>query len=108
MKSLIQKLRNREVFRSAGLYVGIVWILIEGASIILPTFEAPDWVMQAIVIAAIIGFPIMLVLAWVFNITEHGIEIEEDVAGVELPAFKSRKMDFYCYRYIACGFGVIR
>ena len=94
MNSLIQKLRNREVFRTAGLYVGVVWILIECASIILPIFEAPDWLMQAIVLAAFVGLPITLILAWIFNITDHGVEIDHDSAEIELPDFKNRKMDF--------------
>jgi hypothetical protein len=31
---LLKELRRREVFRSAGLYVGVSWILIEGASVV--------------------------------------------------------------------------
>jgi hypothetical protein len=44
---LIRELRRREVFRTAGLYVGIAWILIEGASVLLDAFEAPDWILRA-------------------------------------------------------------
>ncbi|MGS2721295.1 tetratricopeptide repeat protein [Paraglaciecola aestuariivivens] len=94
MNSFIQKLRSRDVFRTAGLYVGIVWILIEAASIILPTFDAPDWVMQAIVITAVIGFPVTLVLSWVFNITEKGVELHDESTEEIIPYFKDRKLDF--------------
>jgi len=75
---LIKELRRREVFRSAGLYVGVSWILIEGASVILPAFEAPEWAMKAIIIAAVIGFPIMLVLAWIYDVSSAGIEVQPD------------------------------
>jgi hypothetical protein len=67
MNRFIRELRRREVLRTAGLYVGVTWILIEAASVLLPTFDAPDWVMRAVVIVAIVGFPVMLVLAWVYN-----------------------------------------
>jgi hypothetical protein len=81
MKKFIRELRRREVFRTAGLYVGISWILIEVASVILPTFDAPEWIMRAIILVAFVGFPVMLVLAWVYNITEHGIEVQADPTG---------------------------
>ena len=76
MNRFLKELRRREVFRTAGLYVGICWIVIEAASILLPTFEAPDWVLRGIIIAAFAGFPVMLVLAWFYDITDRGIEKE--------------------------------
>ena len=65
MRKFFKTLRRREVLRTAGLYVGLAWILIEAASVLLPTFDAPEWVLRAVVIAAIVGFPITIVLAWV-------------------------------------------
>ena len=52
MKGFIKELRRREVFRTAGLYVGVCWILIEAVSVMLPTFDAPDWMMRAVVIVS--------------------------------------------------------
>lgn len=94
MNRFIRELRRREVFRTAGLYVGVIWILIEAASVLLPTFDAPDWVMRAIVIVAIVGFPVMLVLTWIYNLTEHGIEVQADPTDTMIAPIGSRKMDF--------------
>jgi len=94
MPNLFQELRRREVFRTAGLYVGIAWIVIEGASVLLPAFEAPDWVMRAIIIVAIIGLPVAIVLAWVFDITDKGIEVQGDPTDTIVAPFGGRKMDF--------------
>ena len=33
---LIRELRRREVFRTAGLYIGIAWLTIEASSVLLP------------------------------------------------------------------------
>lgn len=93
MNRFIRELRRREVFRTAGLYVGVCWILIEAASVLLPTFDAPDWIMRAIVIATMVGFPIMLVLAWVYDFTERGIEVQADATGTTVLQKGSRKMD---------------
>lgn len=94
MNRFIKELRRREVFRSAGLYVGVSWILIEGASVVLPAFEAPDWAMRAIIIAAIVGFPIMLVLAWIYDVSSEGIEVQSDATDTIVVPFGGRHMDF--------------
>lgn len=94
MKRFIGELRRREVFRTAGLYVGVSWILIEVSSVLLPTFDAPDWIMRAIVIVTVVGFPVMLVLAWVYDLTEHGIRKQEVVDDAPVPELFGRKMDF--------------
>lgn len=94
MKKFIRELRRREVFRSAGLYVGICWIIVEGASIVLPTFNAPDWMLQALIIAVMIGFPVMLVLAWVYDVTDKGIVVQAEATDTVVIPFGDRKGDF--------------
>ncbi len=94
MNRFIRELRRREVFSTAGLYIGVSWILIEVGSVILPTFDAPDWAMRAIIIVAVVGFPVMLVLAWVYNLTDHGIEIQGDPTDTVVAPIGTRKMDF--------------
>ncbi len=96
MRGLIAELRRRAVFRTAGLYVGVVWIIIEGASVLLPAFEAPDSVLRWLIILAFVGFPVTIVLAWVFDITDHGIEFEKpaDAADTVVVALGRRRMDF--------------
>jgi tetratricopeptide (TPR) repeat protein len=94
MPNLIRELRRREVFRTTGLYVGVSWILIEGASVLLPAFEAPDWVLRALIIVAIIGLPVAIVLAWIYDFTESGIEVQADATDTVVVPFGGRKMDF--------------
>ena len=94
MPNLFRELRRREVFRTAGLYVGIAWIVIEASSVFLPAFDAPDWVMRALIIVAIIGLPVVIVLAWIFDITDHGIEVQADPTDTIVAPIGGRKMDF--------------
>jgi tetratricopeptide (TPR) repeat protein len=94
MHKLIRELRRREVFRATGLYVGVVWILIEAASVLLPAFDAPDWVMRAIIIVAIIGLPVVVVLAWIFDVTEKGIEVQAEATDTVVMPFGRRRTDF--------------
>ena len=94
MRRLIMELRRREVFRTAGLYVGVSWIAIEASSVLLPAFDAPEWTLRALIIVAFIGFPITLVLAWIYDITDKGIEVQADASDTLVEPFGGRKTDF--------------
>lgn len=94
MNKFIRELRRREVFRTAGLYVGVAWILIEVASVLFDAFGAPDWALQATIILAVIGFPVTLVLAWIYDITESGIHVQADPTDTIVVPFGGRRMDF--------------
>jgi tetratricopeptide (TPR) repeat protein len=94
MLKLIRELRRREVFRTVGLYVGISWILIEASSVMLPAFEAPDWALRAVIILAVVGLPIVIVLAWVYDITDKGIEVQADASDTQVIPFGGRSTDF--------------
>ena len=73
------ELKRRNVYKVAVAYAVITWLLIQAASILFPTFEAPAWVMKVFVSAIILGFPIVLIFAWAFEITPEGIKRADDV-----------------------------
>jgi len=93
MRKFFVELRRREVFRTAGLYVGICWIAIEVASVVLPTFDAPEWMLQALIIATFVGFPVMLVLAWIYDVSAKGIVVQPDATDTVVLPFGDRKGD---------------
>jgi hypothetical protein len=55
---LFTELRRRNVFRVGAAYAIVAWLLIEVASVLLPTFKTPEWVMQAFSSLVILGFPL--------------------------------------------------
>ncbi len=67
------------MFTRLALYVVVAWLLIQAASILFPTFEAPGWVMKVFVAVVLLGFPLALVFAWAFELTPEGIVRTEDV-----------------------------
>ena len=105
MNKFIRELRRREVFRTVGLYVGICWILIEVASVLLPTFDAPEWVFQAAIVVAIAGFPVMLVFAWVFDVTKEGIRVQADPTDTIVEQLGAHKSDFVVIGVLALAPG---
>jgi serine/threonine-protein kinase len=77
-KGFFGELKRRNVYKVAVVYAVTAWLLIQAASILLPTFEAPSWVMKVIVMAVVLGFPIAVILAWAFELTPEGIKQTED------------------------------
>lgn len=94
MNKFIRELRRRKVFRSLGLYVGIWWLVLQGASIVLPAFAAPEWFLRALIIAAVAGFPVVAVVAWLFDFTAQGLKHDSGAGHAPVPAFGARRVDF--------------
>jgi TolB-like protein/Tfp pilus assembly protein PilF len=81
--TFLTELKRRKVYRVAVAYAIVAWLLIQAASILFPTFEAPPWVMKVFVTAVILGFPVALLLAWAFELTPEGIRRAEEVGPHE-------------------------
>ncbi|HZR78750.1 MAG TPA: hypothetical protein VFA58_06045, partial [Chthoniobacterales bacterium] len=79
MNGFLAELKRRNVYKVAVAYAIVAWLLIQGASILFPTFEAPAWVMKVFTTAVIFGFPVALIFAWAFEITPEGIKRAEEV-----------------------------
>src|SRR2546430_5781346 len=77
--TFLTELKRRKVYRVAVAYAIVAWLLIQAASILFPTFEAPPWVMKVFVSAVILGFPVALILAWAFELTPEGIRRSEEI-----------------------------
>jgi TolB-like protein len=93
--SFISELKRRNVFRVGTAYGVVAWLLVEVASVVLPTFGAPDWVMKVFTFLVILGFPLALILAWAFELTPDGIKRETEVNPTEPVTRKARgKLDF--------------
>jgi TolB-like protein/Flp pilus assembly protein TadD len=77
--SFFAELKRRNVYKVAVAYAVVSWLLIQAASILLPTFEAPAWVMKVLVLVIIFGFPVALIFSWAFQITPEGIKLESEI-----------------------------
>jgi serine/threonine-protein kinase len=83
MASVWSELKRRNVVKVAMAYAVVGWLLIEIASTVLPTFDAPQWVLQTITFVIVLGFPLALIFAWAFELTPEGIKREKDVDRTE-------------------------
>jgi hypothetical protein len=81
--SFFAELKRRKVYKVAVAYAFGSWLLIQAASIFLPTFDAPPCVMKAIVAFLALGFILSAILSWVFDITPQGIKRTADISPDE-------------------------
>ena len=73
------ELKRRNVYKVAVAYAVVAWLLIQAASIFLPAFDVPPWVMKIFIIVIIFGFPVALIFSWAFEITPEGIKLESEI-----------------------------
>jgi tetratricopeptide (TPR) repeat protein len=106
--SLYEELKRRQVFRVAALYAGIAWIVLQAAEIALPAFHAPDWVLRTLIIVAVIGFVLAIVLAWLYELTSHGLKRDAEVVRDKRlrPLFGGRMMNASLISVLAIALGI--
>jgi hypothetical protein len=83
--SLFTELKRRDVYKVAVAYAVVSWLLIQATSILLPTFDAPGWMMKAFVVLLGLGFILSVIIAWVFEMTPEGIKRTADISPGEAP-----------------------
>jgi len=86
------ELKRRNVYKVAITYAVVAWLLIQAASILLPTFEAPNWVMKVFVVLLAFGFVISVMISWAFEATPEGLKRTKDVSPeMSLPSWSAWK-----------------
>jgi TolB-like protein/Tfp pilus assembly protein PilF len=81
VRALIAELRRRRVFRVAVVYAAVAWALIETTNTILPRLALPEWTVTLVIVLVLLGFPLALVFAWVFDVTPEGVRRTTDVSA---------------------------
>jgi TolB-like protein/cytochrome c-type biogenesis protein CcmH/NrfG len=73
MSGFFEELKRRKVYRVAIAYVVACWALAQGLAQVLPVFDIPNSVIRLVIALMLTGFPVALVLAWVYDITPQGV-----------------------------------
>jgi adenylate cyclase len=75
------ELKRRKVFKVGATYLVVAWLAVQAASIGFPAFEAPAWALRIFILIALLGFPIAVVMAWVFDVTREGVKLDAGASG---------------------------
>jgi TolB-like protein len=81
MSGFFDELKRRKVYRVAIAYIVAGWALAQGLAQVLPVFEISNSVIRVVIALLLIGFPVALVLAWMFDVTPQGIKATPSLAA---------------------------
>lgn len=84
--SLFGRLKRRGVLRVAIGYAMISWLLLQIADVVFDPLGVPDAMMTVLILLLAIGFPVVLLLAWFFEFTPTGIELDHLPESAERPS----------------------
>jgi adenylate cyclase len=79
--NFFSELKRRKVFKVGAAYLIVAWLAVQAASIGFPAFDAPPWALRIFILIALLGFPITVVMAWVFDITPEGVKLDVGASG---------------------------
>lgn len=78
LQELVSDLRRRQVFKAAAVYGAAGYVLVEAADVFVPALLLPAWIVTAVAFTVVLGFPLAIALAWVFDIGPEGARREND------------------------------
>ncbi len=72
LRRFYRELVRRNVLRAVVAYLAVAWALLEISSVILPTFDAPPFLMQGLIYLLALGLVFWTGFAWVYDLTPGG------------------------------------
>jgi hypothetical protein len=61
------ELKRRQIYRGGVMYVVAGWVVVQVATQVFPFFNIPTWAIRFVVVAILLGFPLLLVWLWMFE-----------------------------------------
>ena len=81
----IRRLGERGAIRVGASYAVIAWLLLQIADITFEPLGVPRWAMISLIVAAVLGLPVAVILAWFYESGDGGIALDTAAAGVPRP-----------------------
>jgi TolB-like protein len=95
--NFLTELKRRNVYRAAVAYGVVAWFLTQLTTQVFPFFEIPNSAVRFVVIALAAGFPIAMLLSWLYEFTPEGVVRTEDLNPVQAKSVQraaGRILDF--------------
>lgn len=81
--SFFNELKRRKVIRVSIAYVVSAWLLLQFTEVLSGLLDLPDSIGPIVVWVVVIGFPVVVVLTWMFELTSDGLKRDHDIADAE-------------------------
>jgi len=79
MAHFLDELKRRHVVKVGAAYAAAAWLLAQIVETVFPVFDLPGGILRAVFIVLGLGFPVALVLAWIYDLTPEGIQRTDDM-----------------------------
>ena len=86
----LTELKRRNVYRAAVAYGVVAWFLTQLTTQVFPFFEIPSSAVRFVVIALAVGFPIAMLLSWIYELTPEGVVRTEDLSPEQARSVQRR------------------
>jgi membrane protease YdiL (CAAX protease family) len=84
---LFEELKRTRVVRAVLVHGIVAWVVVQVANVFFPALRLPEWTVTLVAALAVLGFPITLALAWIFERTPEGLRRSVATSGrVAVPA----------------------
>lgn len=83
LSRLSAELKRRKVYPVVAAYAVVAFILLQIGEITFGPLGLPNWVMVGLIVIVLAGFPVTVVLAWVFDITPAGIQRTSSMTQID-------------------------
>ena len=88
---ILTRARRRGVLRVAASYAVIAWLLLQIADVTFDPLGVPKWVMTSLIVAAVLGFPVAVALAWFYEVGDHGVQRDTAAEGAVRPSVHGKR-----------------
>lgn len=106
--SFFAELKRRNVIRVGIAYVVICWALAQVAEFAVDNFDAPVWALRVFVVFLMLGLPLVLFLAWIYELTPDGVKREKDIdRSQSITKQTGRKLDFVIIGVLVVAVGLL-
>lgn len=108
LRNVFTELRRRNVYRAAAAYGVVAWLLIQITTQVFPFFNIPNWAVRFVIVVLLLGFPVAMVVAWIFEWTPEGLKRTDEVPPSESKTRGTgRKLDFLIIAALLIVIGVL-
>jgi len=77
---LWEELKRRNLVRVTILYLITCYVILEPVHLVVALLELPHWVGRTVILLMVLGFPVVMIFCWVYEVTPEGVRPTESVS----------------------------
>jgi TolB-like protein len=106
--SLLSELKRRNVYRVGAVYAVVAWVVVQVASVFVPALNLTSSVVSFLAFVALLGLPVVLVLAWLYELTPQGLKRTEGAPQDDaLAPVKAQRLNYVIIGSLAVAVAVL-